>query len=122
MLTAKQKKFIPEYLKTGSIKEACNKVKISEITYQNWRNDSEFMAELKKQQDKLYNDSLDKLKTLSDSAINTLKRLLDSNNEAIKLRAANAILDNTFKFVESKDLKERIEALEELIKDKETTE
>ncbi len=112
MLTTKQKKFIPEYLKTGSIKTACKKVGITENTYQNWRDDAEFMAELKKQEDLLYNISIDKLKNALPDAIDTLKELLKDEASNIKLRASCAIIDNSVKLIDNKELQERIEALE----------
>jgi len=120
MLTAKQKKFIPEYLKIGCIKTTCKNLKMDESTYFRWRNDVEFMAELKKRQDELYNTSIDKLKNLSGSAIDTLKELLGDDVSSIRLRAAIAILDNNFKFIDNKELRERLEALEELIEKEKT--
>lgn len=118
MLSAKQKKFIPEYLKTGSIKTACKKGGITENTYQNWRDDADFMAELKKQEDILYNTSIDKLKNALPDAIDTLKTLLKDEASSIQLRAACAIIDNSVKLIENKELQERIEALEAATEEK----
>jgi len=112
MLTEKQKKFIPELLKTGSINATCKKLKIDRKTYYNWTKEEEFATELKTQQDILYRDSLDKLKTALPDAIKTLKDLLSDNASNIKLRAATAIIDNTVKLIENKEFRERIEALE----------
>ena len=118
MLTVKQKQFIPEYLKTGNAKATCKKLKIGETTYQNWRDDAEFMAELKKQEDELYKASIDKLKNALPDAIDTLKDLLKDEASSIKLRASCAIIDSTVKFVENKELQERIEALEATTEEK----
>ncbi len=103
MLNTKQRKFIPEYLKTGCIRTTCDKLGIHETTYFKWRENQEFIAELKKQLDELYNSSLNELKMISSEAIIVLKGLLNSDIEVIKLRAASTILDNLHKFSEKKE-------------------
>ena len=118
MLNSKQKKFIPEYLKTGNVKATCKQLKIDESTYYKWRDGTDFTAELRKQEDKLYNQSLDKLRTALPDAIDTLKNLLKDDAASIRLRSACAIIDNTFKLVETKELKERVEILEKAALDK----
>lgn len=115
MLNTKQKKFIPEYLKTGCIKSTCKKLKINESTYFKWKENPKFLAELKKQEEILYNDSLDKLRTLFPEAIDTFKNLLKSGNEGIQFRTACAVIDNMVKLLENKELKDRIEAVEEIL-------
>lgn len=118
MLNTNQKKFIPEYLKTGNIKATCKKLKIDESTYFKWRDNPEFVAELKKQEDILYNTSIDKLKNALPEAIDTLKGLLKDEASSIQLRAACAIIDNSVKLIENKELQERIEALEAATEEK----
>lgn len=112
-LTQKQKLAITAYLLTGCAKTACKKAKVTEQTWQHWKNkDEEFKEELKKQQDNVYNASLDKLKGALPDAVDKLKDLLVDEQSSIQLRAACALLDYSVKLVENKELKERIEALE----------
>jgi len=118
MLNAKQKKLIPLIIKLGSIDQACKKTDISRHTYYDWLKDKEFAQELKLQQDQIYNSALIELNNLVGDAVNTYRELLSSDDESIKFRAASAILENRLKLVESKELKERIEALEVLAQEK----
>ena len=82
-------------------------------TYYNWLKDDEFKTELKSQQYIIYNSALIELNNLVGDAVSTYKELLNSQDETIKFRTASAILDNRLKLVESKDIQERIKALEE---------
>jgi len=118
MLNSKQKKFIPEFIKTGSINAACKIVKIDRQTYYNWLKDEEFAAELKQQQDSLYSGALTELKSLFNNAVDAYKALLTSNDESIKFRTASAIIDNTVKIIDNKELQERIEILEQATEEK----
>ena len=49
---------------------------------------------------------------LVGEAVETYRKLLNSKDKSIKFLTASAILDNRFKLVESKDIQERIKALE----------
>ena len=113
MLNTKQNKLIPIIIKLGNIDKACKEAQISRQTYYDWLENEEFAAELKKQQDSFYNDALVELNNLVGEAVDTYRKLLRSEDESIKFRTASAILDNRFKLVESRDIQERIKALEE---------
>jgi len=115
MLTAKQARLIALIIETGNITKACSKAKIERNTYYTWLKDEEFAAELKTQQDNLYNNALMELRSLFNSAVDTYKDLLSSEDESIKFRTATAIIDNTVKLIESKELAGRIEALEKAV-------
>jgi hypothetical protein len=113
MLTYRQKSFIKEYIQTGRIRTACKIIKIIEYTYQKWRQNDEFMREIKKQEEILYNNSLNKMKVTLPEALTTLKELLDSDIPGIQLRAANVIINNTIKLIKIKEIRELLEILEE---------
>jgi len=119
MLSNKQKKLIPLIIKLGKVEPACKKAGINKTTYYEWLKDEEFATELKTQQDQIYNSALIELNNLVGDAVSTYRELLNSEDESIKFRTASAILDNRLKLIESKELQERIEALEKTVENKE---
>jgi phage terminase small subunit len=118
MLNTKQAKFIPEFIKTGSVNKACNKAKIDRQTYYNWMKEEEFASELKKQQDALYNGALAELESLFNTALNAFKDLINSEDESIKFRTAKEIIDNITKQKDNRAIIERLEALEQALEEK----
>jgi len=118
MLNTKQKQLITYIIEFGNITKACIKVKVERKTYYEWLKNEEFATELKLQQDNVYNNALIELKSLFNEAIDTYKVLLSSEDESIKFRTATAIIDNTVKLIENKELQERIEALEAATEEK----
>ena len=66
-------------------------------------------AELKKQQGNI------KLKSLFNY---DYKDLIKSEDKSIKFRTESAIIDNTVKLIDNKELQERIEALEAVTEEK----
>lgn len=115
MLNTKQNKFITAFLKAGQINTACKEAGISKPTYYEWLKIEEFAKELKEQQDFIYNAALVELNNLVNDAVSTYRDLLNSQDESIKFRTASAILDNRLKLVESKEIQERIKALEDSV-------
>lgn len=112
MLTTKQSQLIPLIINLGNIDKACKTAKIDRTTYYNWLENEELAKELKKQQDCVYNSALNELKNLNTDAVNKYRELLNCQDKTIEFRTASAIIDYTNKFVENKDIKERLEAME----------
>lgn len=113
MLNRKQKKLIPLIINCENIDQACKQAQISRQTYYDWLKDKEFNKELKKQQDSIYKNALIELKNLNTVAIKVYRDLLDSNDESIKFRTASAILELTNKLIENKEIKEKLETIED---------
>lgn len=118
MLNAKQTQLIPLIIELGNIDKACKKAQIDRTTYYLWLKDEEFSTELKKQQDITYDAALTELNSLVSDAVSKYRELLDSKDESIKFRTASAILENRLKLVDSKNMMERIEAIEKAIESK----
>lgn len=117
MLNTKQKKYIAAFLKFGQINIACKEARISKPTYYEWLKIKEFTDELKQQQDCVYNSALNELKNLNTDAVSKYRELLNCKDKSIEFRTASAIIDYTNKLIEGKELKERIEALEQAIEE-----
>ena len=100
-------------LDTPSIEEACKRAKVSKVTVYAWLKQENFRQELKRQRDELIRGALDSLKANITKATETLVKLLDSESEPIKARAAEDIIEFAQKALEHEELEKRIEALEE---------
>jgi len=71
-----------------------------------------FRAELKRQRDELIERALDSLKANVSKATETLVKLLDSESESMRVRAAEDIIEFAQKALEHEELERRLEALE----------
>ena len=118
-ISAKQQEFITEFIQTGSIKFTCQKTGIVKQTYYNWLNNPDFKEELKKQQEIYYENSLSAIKTLFALAVETHEELLKSDNEYVRLRAANSVINKNARILEAVEHRERIKNLERKIREKE---
>lgn len=117
-LTSRQKRVLPFLVGEASIEDACQKANISRETIYRWFRESPvFVEAIKVQRETVLNDALDRLKGAGDKAVNALVGLLDSVHEGIRERAAGRILDYLLKVREAEVLKERVEALEKVIKE-----
>jgi ACT domain-containing protein len=111
-LTKKQLKAIPSILGARSITEGVKKAGISKTTFYDWLKNPEFKAEFVRQRQELVDLALHELKTSASEAVGVLRGLLKAEGENIRLRTAQAILDNVLKSIEIENLEKRVEDLE----------
>ena len=116
-LTAKQLKAIPAILAARSITDGCRAARISRETFYAWLQEPAFKAEYERQGRALIDEAFQGLKGLTGEAVETLRKLLTSRQDGVKLRAAQLVIESTLKRIEIEDLKERIDALERRIAD-----
>jgi len=100
-LTTRQQKLIPYLLSCASVQEACRKGKVSKPTIYGWLKQDAFRDELQKQGDFLYSTAIDGLKGGTTKAVEKLLKLLNSRNETIAFRAAQAIISLAIRTKES---------------------
>jgi transposase len=112
-LTARQMRVIPYLLDAPSIEEGCRRAKVSKVTVYEWLKQENFRQDLKRQRDELIERALDSLKANVSKATETLVKLLDSESEQMRARAAEDIIEFAQKAIEHEELEKRIEALEE---------
>ena len=112
-LTVRQSSVIPYLLAAPSFEEGCRRAKVSKVTVYVWMKEESFRAELKRQRDELIERALDSLKANVSKATETLVKLLDSESESMRARAAEDIIEFAQKALEHEELERRIEALEE---------
>jgi len=89
----KQDQVITLLLSGKTQKEAAAEVGVREETVSRWVNsDAEFVSEFRARRLELWESSAQRLYFLTDKAIGVVEGLLESPNEAIRLRAASLVL------------------------------
>jgi len=107
-LTPRQLRVIPHLLGAPSIEEGCKRARVSKTTVYQWLKEENFRKALKQRRDEMIGRALDSLKSNIAKATETLVKHLDSNKEAISIRAA----ENIIEFAQHEELEGRIATLE----------
>lgn len=95
-----------------SIKEAACSAGISESTAYRRLKDPTFRRRISEIRSSFLNEAVGRLSEAANEAVSTLKALLTSSSDSVRLSAARAILELGAKFREQAELEERITALE----------
>ena len=114
-LTPKQRRAIAAILTTRNYEEAMTAARVSRQTFYNWMKQPHFKAELDRQLNELTDVAFNQLKGAAGDAVQTLRTLLNSESENVKLRAAQDIIDYTIKARELGDISARLDELERLV-------
>jgi cation transport regulator ChaB len=117
-LNDKQRQLIPLIISFGNIEKACKKAEVGRATFYLWLKDNNFVMELRAQQETIYNQAIIGLQMLLNKAIEVYQALLDSKDDALRFRAASAVIENTIKLTEQKELKDRLDKIEEALERK----
>ena len=117
-LTSKQLKAIPIILASATVTDGMRKANLKPSTFYLWsRHNLAFKAEYERQRDEAVSLALGDLKGLASKAVTALRKLLDSEQENIRLKTATEILNNISKFMEYDLLDKRITFLEKKTND-----
>lgn len=111
-LSARQLRVIPYLLGAPSVEEGCKLARVSKAAVYEWLKEETFRHEIKRHRDAVIERALDSLKANINKATETLVKLLDSDKQAIRARAAEDIIEFTQKALEHEELERRIQALE----------
>ena len=96
-----------------TVREAAAETGVGERTAHRWLADPQFRAELANARQEMIRQAVGKLADASSAAADELRRLLtDAESDAVRLRAAVAILDGLTKLREHVELADRVAALE----------
>ena len=114
-LTAKQLKAIPFILTADSIDGAAKEAKIGRETIYRWMKQKHFKEKIEQKRQELFEEGLNRLRAATDKAAITMIALLDSDDETSRRLAAKDILSFALKAIETQDLEERIERIEEIL-------
>lgn len=111
-LSPKQLKAIPIILGSKNISEGVKKAKISRDTFYDWYKEPVFKAEFNRQRQEVIDTATHELKMSAGDAVRTLRELLTSDEDTIRLRTAQILFDNILKFAELQDVQERLANIE----------
>jgi transposase len=112
LLTEKQLRVIPYLLSSPSIEDGCKRARVGKTTVYEWLKEGNFRQELKRRRDEMIGRALDSLKANIAKATETLVKHLDSDKEAISIRAAESIIEFAKQAREHEELEARIASLE----------
>lgn len=113
-LTPRQDKAIAAVLEARNIREGLAKAQVSPSVFYSWmREDKAFREELERKRRELIDEGYHLLKVSVLEAANTILELSRAaQGEAVKLRAAESVLERVCKIRELEDIEERIAELE----------
>jgi hypothetical protein len=112
-LSRKREQAIAALLSEATIASAAERAGISEVTLWRWLKQTDFKAAYREARRQVVEKAVAQLQQSSWAASTTLLKLLASNSDSVRLRAAEAILSHANKGLELIDFEERIAALEE---------
>ena len=111
-LTRRQLHALPFLISSPSIESAAKQSGVSAKQIFDWLNQSVFRQELENRK----NEAVDRLKATSSKACETLIGLLDhAESESVRHRVAIDMLNMTLKFMEFRDVEQRLRKLEDTI-------
>lgn len=113
-----KEKAIIALLETSSIVEAASKSGLSQETIYRYLRDKEFLKEYRSARRQIVENSIGQIQAATVEAVETLQRNLHCENPAVEVRAAQVILETSFKGTELLDVLERLEILESELENK----
>ena len=115
-LTRRQLHALPFLISNPSIELAAKQAGISPKQIFDWLNQPAFRQELENRKNNAVNQAVDRLKATVSKACDTLIGLLDhAESESVRHRVAIDMLNMTLKFMEFKDVEQRIRKLEDIV-------
>ena len=96
---------------------AAKKAGVSEASLYRWLLLEEFQRAYRKAREALVDDAVARLQQTATEAVAALRRNLSCGRPAAEVTAARAVLEQAFKGAELLDLIERVEKLEQRLKD-----
>ena len=113
-LTRRQLYTLPFLIGSPSVEQASKDSGTSPKQIYEWLNQPTFRQELENRKNEAVNLAVDKLKGAASKATDTLISLLDmAQSDSIKHRVAVDILNMTIRFMEFRDVEQRLRKLEE---------
>lgn len=111
---------IPALASGQSVKDAAESAGIGERTATRRLSDPAFRKEIQRVQTSILERAISSVSGVADEAVKTLRELLKAKGENVRLGAARALLDLTFRVREvafAAELQQRIDSLETYLKE-----
>jgi hypothetical protein len=115
-LTRRQLHVLPFLLSNPTIETVSKLSGVSAKQIFDWLNHPPFRQELERRKNEAVDQAVDRLKLTASKACDTLINLLDNaQSDSIKHRVAVDMLNMTLKFMEFRDVEQRLRKLEETL-------
>lgn len=120
-LSDKQLKFIDAYFQEQSINDVCKKLDITRATYYNYLKDDAVKQEISNNRYNLLSTTTDYLQSSLNECSKILMDIIKSEDTSpqIKINAINSIFNNCNKLTEQLDLIDKVNMLEDKLKQQE---
>ena len=112
MKTSNKEKVIDALLSTSTISEAANQAGVGETTVYRYLRDETFKNEYRNARRDVVENTVGQLQGATAQAVETLTKNLTCGNPSAEIRAAQIILETSYKGIEIIDLQMRLEILE----------
>jgi AcrR family transcriptional regulator len=107
-----KEKILVALIETSSIREASQKSGIGEATIYRYLQDKEFLAEYRNARRQTVESAIAQMQNSASEAVERLKELQYCENPAVAARCAQIIFENAVRGLETTDILERLETLE----------
>jgi hypothetical protein len=115
-LTRRQLHVLPFLISNPTVESAAKQSGVSAKQIFDWLNKPAFRQELENRKNEGVNQAVDRLKATASKACETLIGLLDhAESESVRHRVAIDMLNMTLKFMEFRDVEQRLRKLEDTI-------
>lgn len=117
-LTRRQLHVLPFLISNSTVESAAKQSGVSPKQIFGWLNQAAFRQELESRKNEVVNQAVDRLKATASKACETLIHLLEhAESESVRHRVAIDLLSMNLKYMEFKDVEQRIRRLEDAIKE-----
>jgi hypothetical protein len=116
--SAKEQKLLSALLSKKDVRASAEKSGVSEATAWRWLKDNEFTAEYRRVRRDAVEQTAAQLQRASGEAGETLQKNLSCGNPNAEIAAARIILEQSVKAIEILDLTERLEKIEDAVKNR----
>lgn len=124
-MTAKQIKFLSELFRCSSVAEAINNAGVSESTAYRWmRENEEFKRELQKRKTQALDEVSTQMQVGFSDAVENLLQIIRNpdSSDQVKINAIDCLFRNARPIIEEVDILNRLQAVEESLKEGEKDE
>jgi AcrR family transcriptional regulator len=108
-----REKILIALVETSSVREAAKKSGIGEATIYRYLQDKEFLSEYRNARRQTVETAIAQMQNAASEAVERLKELQYCENPAVAARCAQIIFESSVKGLETTDILERLEILEQ---------
>ena len=113
--TPSQSHALPFLIAASSIAQGATDAGVSKKQAWEWLKNPKFKQAISQGKEEVFSEALQQLKSAAGTAVTTLLELMQSQDERVKLSAAEKVLGYAFKAKETYDLETRLAAIEETL-------